>query len=77
MKTHLESGVQCNIANLPPLKLLPAANREDIQDDRHKQHELLPDDEPFEDLDVDDEDYNPFLESEEDDDEKELTKFER
>ena len=49
----------------------------EVPDDPPTQHELLPEDEPFEDLDVDNEDYNPSLESEEDDDEKEFTKFER
>ena len=80
-KTHtlIDSAVQCNIANLPPLKLLstsPTTSLEDNQEkEPHLQVPVFPEEEQFEVLDVDDEDYNPSLESGEDDDdnEKEFT----
>ena len=78
-KALVDSGVQCNIGNLPVLTLLPTdlANHENTKDNATENKEPVSVEEPFEDLDVDDADYNPSIESGEDDDEKELAKSER
>ena len=61
-------------ANLPPLKLLTKGLDENAPDGTPEEKLLQGDDvDPFEDLAVDDEDYNPSLESEEDEDDKEVT----
>ena len=78
--TSLDNGVQCNIANLPSLNLLTSGpiSLGHTQDYAVEQNQhCSPEEEPFEELDVDDEDYNPSTESEEDEDEKELKKSER
>ena len=58
-KILIEDGVQCNIANLPPLLLQSTVYPEELSEE-------VP---LFEDADVDDEDYNPSLDPEEDEDE--------
>ena len=63
-------GSQCNIANLPLLTLLNEDKKRNTPYDPHKeqlQQEI--DANPFEDVDVDDEDYTQSFESE--DEEKE------
>ena len=75
----IESGVQCNIANLPPLSLLSNANVEDLDPEQRMKPAILefPEEEPFQDVEVDDEDYNPSLDPEEDEDETDEIKPER
>ena len=64
----IESGVQCNIANLPPLhvSLLSTANVEDLDPEERMKPAILefPEEEPFQDVEVDDEDYSPCLDPE-------------
>ena len=70
----MDNGSQCNIANLAPLKLLKKDLDENAPDETPEDRLLQGNDvEPFEDLAVDDGDYNPSLESEEDEDDKEVT----
>ena len=67
----MENGTQCNIAELPPLKLLSTLRKEAENQTDYAPTPDLPasfEDELFEDLDVDDEEYNPYLTSEEDED---------
>ena len=63
------------------LKLTDSASLANTQEDAtiEKEHDSVsyPVEEPFDDLDVEDADYNPCIESEEDDDENELSKSER
>ena len=70
-KILIDDGVQCNIANLPPLSLLSKSSVKYREDEALKPlcPEDLPEEVPFEDADVDDEDYNRSLDSEEDEDE--------
>ena len=66
-KMPVNNGSQCNIADLSPLKLLTKGLDENTADETPEERLLQADDvEPFEDVAVDDEDYNPSLESEED-----------
>ena len=78
-KALVDSGVQCNIGNLPVLTPLPTdlANQGKKKDNGTENNEPESVEEPFEDQDVDDADYNPSIESGEDDDEKELAKSEQ
>ena len=80
-KVLLDNGVQCNIAHLPALRLLPTDSvnlgNTHGQDNASEDKECDAADEPFEDLDFEDADYNPSIESEEDDDDKQLAKSER
>ena len=59
-----DCGIQCNIANLPPLTLLHLPHKGITEDNGGKSSEPLPEEEQFEDADVDDEDYNPYQDSE-------------
>ena len=71
-KILIEDGVQCNIANLPPLLLQSKSSVKYREDEALKPvyPEELSEEVPlFEDADVDDEDYNPSLDPEEDEDE--------
>ena len=57
----IENGMQCNIANLPPLSLLPT---ECVRDTKRKINPIILESaemEPFEDEEVDDEDYTPSI----------------
>ena len=68
----MKNGTECNIAKVPPLKLLSTLCKEaENQTHYAPMPELTPsfEDEVFEDLDVDDEKYNPYLTSEEEEDE--------
>ena len=70
----VNNGSQCNIANLAPLKLLTQGLDENTADETPEERLLQADNvEPFEDVAVDDDDYNPSLESEEGEDDKEVT----
>ena len=62
--------MQCNIANLPTLLLLSKSSVKYREDEALKPlcPEELSEEVPFEAADVDDEDYNPSLDSEEDED---------
>ena len=66
-----DCGIQCNIANLPPLTLLHLPHKGITEDNGGKSPEPLPEEEQFEDADVDDEDYNPYQDSEDEEDEPE------
>ena len=68
--------MQCNIANLPPLLLLSKSSVKYREDEvlKPQSPEELSEEVPFEDADVDDEDYNPSLDSEEDEDEPDEVK---
>ena len=63
----MENGSQCNIAELPPLKLLSTLRKEAENQTDYTLTPELP--ASFEDVDVDDEEYNPYLTSDEDRDE--------
>ena len=66
--------MQRNIANLPPLSLLPT---ECVRDTKRKINPIILESaemEPFEDEEVDDEDYTPSLDPEEDEDETDEVK---
>lgn len=66
--------MQRNIANLPPLSLLPT---ECVRDTKRKINPIILESaemEPFEDEEVDDEDYTPSIDPEEDDDETDEVK---
>ena len=68
----MKNGTQCNIAKLPPLKLLSTLCKEAKNQTDYAPTPELPtsfEDELFEDLDVEDEKHNPYLTSEEDEDE--------
>ena len=70
----IENGMQRNIANLPPLSLLPT---ECVRDTKRKINPIILESaemEPFEDEEVDDEDYTPSLDPEEDEDETDEVK---
>ena len=70
----IENGIQCNIANLPPLSLLPT---ECVRDTKGKINPVILESaemEPFEDEEVDDEDYTPSIDTEEDEDETDEVK---
>ena len=61
--------MQCNIANLPPLSLLPT---ECIRDTKRKINPIILESaemEPFDDEEVDDEDYTSSIDPEEDENE--------
>ena len=75
-KLLIEDGVQCNIANLPPLLVLSKSSVKCREDEALKPlcPEELSEEVPFEDADVDDEDYNPSLDPEEDEDEPDEVK---
>ena len=65
----VENGMQRNIANLPPLSLLPT---ECIRDTKRKINPIILESaemEPFEDEEVDDEDYTSSIDPEEDENE--------
>ena len=62
----IENGMQRNIANLPPLSLLPT---ECVRDTKRKINPIILESaemEPFEDEEVDDEDYTSSIDPEED-----------
>ena len=66
--------MQRNIANLPPLSLLPT---ECVRDTKRKINPIILESaemEPFEDEEVDDEDYTPSIDPEEDEDETDEVK---
>ena len=68
----MKNGTQCYIAKLPPLKLLSTLCKEAENQTDYTLTPELPasfEDELFEDVDVDDEEYNPYLTSDEDQDE--------
>ena len=70
----IENGIQRNIANLPPLSLLPT---ECVRDTKGKINPVIIESaemEPFEDEKVDDEDYTPSMDPEEDEDETDEVK---
>ena len=71
-KLLIEDGIQCNIANLPPLSLLSTSSVEHPEGEAIKQHLECPEEGPFEDVDVDDEDYNPSLDPEDEDETEEI-----
>ena len=75
-KLPIENGIQCNIANLPPLSLLSTLTVKHPEGEAIKPHLECPEEGPFEDFDIDDEDYNPSLDSEEDEDETDAVKLE-
>ena len=61
----IENGIQCNLANLPPLSLLPT---ECVRDTKGKINPVILESaemEPFEDEEVDDEDYTSSIDPEE------------
>lgn len=65
----IENGMQRNIANLPPLSLLPT---ECVRDTKRKINPIILESaemEPFEDEEVDDEDYTSSIDPEEDENE--------
>ena len=65
----IENGMRRNIGNLPPLSLLPT---ECVRDTKRKINPIILESaemEPFEDEEVDDEDYTPSIDPEEDEDE--------
>ena len=70
----IENGMQRNIVNLPPLSPLPT------ECDRDTERKINPiilesaEMEPFEDEEVDDEDYTPSIDTEEDEDETDEVK---
>ena len=70
-KLLIEDGVQCNIANLPPLLLQSKSSVNYREDEALKPlcPEELSEEVPFEDADVDDEDYTPSWDPDEDEDE--------
>ena len=66
--------MQRNIANLPPLSPLPT---ECVRDTKRKINPIILESaemEPFEDEEVDDEDYTPSIDTEEDEDETDEVK---
>ena len=70
----IENGMQRNIANLPPLSLPPT---ECIRDTKRKINPIILEGaemEPFEDEEVDDEDYTPPIDPEEDENETDEVK---
>lgn len=67
-RTNEDCGIQCNIANLPPLTLLHLPHKGSAKGDGENSPEPLPEEEPFEDAEVDDEDYNPYQDSEDEED---------
>ena len=69
-KILVDCGVQCNFANLPPLTLLSTRD-ENFARQKENQPEDVPPEFPFEEADVDDEDYNPSVDSEDEDDSNE------
>ena len=64
-KTFVDCEIQCNIANFVPLRLVPTSNESFQDENKETPTENLPEEESFEDADVDD--YNPYqdLEDEE------------
>ena len=73
IKTHVDCEVQCNLVDLPSLELLHTLP-ENVQEEHvRKSPEPLDqvEDDPFEDADVDDEDYKPYQDSEDEEDENE------
>ena len=70
----IENGMQRNIANLPPLSLLPTKC---VRDTERKINPIILEGaemEPFEDEEVDDEDYTPSIDPEEDENETDEVK---
>ena len=70
----IENGMQRNIANLPPLSLLPT---ECVRDTKRKINPIILESaemEPFEDEEVDDEDYTSSIDPEEDENETDEVK---
>ena len=67
-RTNEDCGIQCNIANLPPLTFLHLPPKGSAEGNGENSPEPLPEEEPFEDAEVDDEDYNPYQDSEDEKD---------
>ena len=70
----IENGMRRNIGNLPPLSLLPT---ECVRDTKRKINPIILESaemEPFEDEEVDDEDYTPSIDPEEDENETDEVK---
>ena len=67
----IENGIQCNITNLPPLSLLP---NECVRDIKGKMNPVILESVEMEPFEGDDEDYTPFIDPEEDEDETDEVK---
>ena len=64
------------LPTFPLLSLLSTSTVKHPEGEAKKPHLECPEEGPFEDFDVDDEDYNPSLDSEEDEDETDAVKLE-